>query len=302
MISALLIGCGNIGANYDFNSNEVLTYAKAFYLKGIDLTLFDVDLDLSKKVASKYDFKYLISKDEIDYANYAIVCVASSTNTHFEYLQEALKQNVKTIICEKPISLNNLELSILEDLYNNSTSKVFVNYIRRFQPVFNELKLEIEKIRKEEKLIKVIFNYKKGFLNNASHGLDLIEYLLDNKLTLNKYNLLEKEFDFFKNDPTCSFFIKENDFVLNIIGFSNVDFSVFEMTIYYEKTIFSIMNSGNEVTIKKQDFVYFHKENGIKNYMLPIIDLILASNSNQDIKDNFFSSLELNEKMNLMIH
>lgn len=42
MYKALILGCGNIGAFYDYDTQEVVTHAKAFSeFDNIDVTVYD---------------------------------------------------------------------------------------------------------------------------------------------------------------------------------------------------------------------------------------------------------------------
>ena len=56
MYKVLILGCGNIGAGYDFDNEQVLTHAKAFNLHPeFSCVFYDQDHALSKRVAEKYD-------------------------------------------------------------------------------------------------------------------------------------------------------------------------------------------------------------------------------------------------------
>ena len=60
MCEVLVIGCGNIGALYDIDKDEILTHVKAFSIDNrFDLTIFDDDSKILKLLNSKYDCKVL---------------------------------------------------------------------------------------------------------------------------------------------------------------------------------------------------------------------------------------------------
>ncbi len=296
MKKILLIGCGNIGALYDINNNEVLTYAKAFSTKGCTIFVHDMNEHLLKIITDKYKYQPIYSAREIDYSMFELICIATSTNVHFKYLKDAIENNVPTIICEKPISTNLFELNELKNVYLQGNSTVYVNYIRRFQSSFIRLK-KIIKETEIQNIKKINFRYKKGFLNNGSHGLDLIQFLFDYELKLNDSYICEKVYDFFKDDPTCSIISKEKGFIFNVQGFSNINYNIFEIDLFFEDTIISILEGGNLITIKSENKTEIFERNALKDYMIPIIDLILSKNGTTRIQDNFLESLELNKKM-----
>ena len=53
MFKALLIGCGNIGALYDFDNTQILTHAKGYALHpAFELTVFDINKELEIRTKS----------------------------------------------------------------------------------------------------------------------------------------------------------------------------------------------------------------------------------------------------------
>jgi hypothetical protein len=296
MKKVLLVGCGNIGALYDINNEEILTYAKAFSLKECEVFVHDLNEDLLTRITNKYHYNPIFKESDLDFSSFDLICIATNTNSHFPYLIKSMKSNVSTIICEKPISNTINELDQLKKEYSQGNTKIFVNYIRRFQPSYFKLK-ELIKNNRNRKLASVNFRYKKGFLNNGSHGLDLIQFLFDTELKLNNCFMYEKVYDFFKEDPTCSLICKENDFQLNIQGFSNVNYNIFEIDLFFGDIIISILESGNMISLKSEDKTEIFESNALKDYMIPVIDLICPKNGTATIADNFIKSLELNEKM-----
>ena len=61
MYKALVIGCGNIGALYDLESNKVLTHVKALTNHpGFEVTIFDTDSELANKFRVNTELQGLI--------------------------------------------------------------------------------------------------------------------------------------------------------------------------------------------------------------------------------------------------
>ncbi len=309
MYKALLIGCGNIGALYDLESEDVHTHVKAYSMHPhFELTIFDVNKDLQEKIATKYVTKTLneLTEDSLKYFDCISIC--TPTSTHFEYLSKVLKCNTKVVLCEKPVSNIIDEITQLKTLYNQSHSKLLVNYMRRFQPDYIELKKQILGILNEEQLTNISIRYQRGFINNCSHAFDLLQFLINKDIDFTNVSITNKVHDHFEIDPTLSMSCDWHGTNLSITGLSNVRFSLFEIDIYFEHTRISIQNAGKSILFSRanlsEQFLQplmldneISKENCLKNYMIPVIEnayqLLCGSVSN----DNFLSSCNLNQMM-----
>ena len=163
MIKALIIGCGNIGGLYDLENENIQTHAKAIsknnWIEKVDV--FDINIELQKKICEKYDFNGLNFDEKINLKNYNIVCINTPTDTHFQYLKLCLESKVRLIVCEKPVSNSIDELDDIMSLYNSGESKIVVNYFRRFLTTYLYLKNKINFKKKELK--KYILIITRGF-------------------------------------------------------------------------------------------------------------------------------------------
>jgi len=293
--SALLIGCGDIGANYDFDSDGVLTHAKALsklkWIKNIDV--FDTNISQVKKISKKYNFKALNSFEAINFQNYYMVCISTPTNTHYDYLKFCLNSKVPLIICEKPISNSILELDKILNLYKSNKSRIIVNYFRRFSTNYLKVVSEIENI--EESLKKVTIKYNKGFLNNCGHAFDIIEFLTKTNLNPKNVKVLQYKYDFFKDDPTISanFISNNTEFIVQGKELKN---KIFEINFSYDSFNVFLKNSGNDIQFYKNDYLNFEFHELLKDYMKDVYITIEKLFLNKDLCDNFERSIELNKK------
>lgn len=309
MFKALLIGCGNIGALYDLETSDVFTHAKAYSKNTMfQFVVYDPDIEQAKKIADKYGVVQIVDITEINFLDYDCVSICSPTITHVHFLKMAFEANVKVIICEKPISVDENELNEILNLYSNSNSKVIVNYIRRFQPSFIDLKVLVEEILLKEKLVNINITYQKGFLNNASHAFDLLQFLFSQNLVLKDVKITNKDFDFFKNDPTLSLSANWNNVLVNVTGLTNISFTIFELELFFNSSRIKITDSGKNITAyaipDSQPFLLpliidekNSKSDCIKDYMEFVItkaQSILLKNENSD---NFMDSISLNKEM-----
>jgi predicted dehydrogenase len=305
-IDSLVIGCGNIGAMYDINSKDILTHCKAISKKKtFNLTIYDLDSKRADFVSNFYSCAKLTNLGKVD--NFNVVSICTPTDSHFSLLKKLFTLKTPLVICEKPISNDLKELDIIKLEYLNSKTKVLVNYFRRFHPTFIELRNSIKSEGKKNKLINIVVKYQRGFLNNCSHAIDLIEFLTEEKIDFNNFKITNIVYDNFKIDPTLSMIGVFNNICYSFIGLPNVRYSFFEIELYFQNGLIKIENSGNLIKYYKSqanDGFYLplieekHKQvkNAIKRRMQYVIDEsehIYLNNKN----DNFLESLDLNKRM-----
>jgi predicted dehydrogenase len=309
MYKVLVIGCGNIGAQYDIDNDEVQTHVKAWHLNSlVTVCIFDVNQDLAVKVANQYQCEIIRNISTETLSKFDIISICTPTFTHFEILKNAMISGVKVIICEKPISNDIKEMIDLKEIYKLSQSKILVNYIRRFQPDFFNLKTFVSTLLEKENLTNISIRYQRGFINNCSHALDLLEFLIDKEINLDKIKIHNSVFDQFERDATLSLMAMWDNANVNILGLGNVLFSHFEIDLYFEKHKILITNAGNLIEIYKSEgesafllpLVFqenLSKKDCLKNYMIPVTDYAIKLLENSELKDNFINSIKLNLKM-----
>ena len=200
------------------------------------------------------------------------------------------------------------ELQSLLELYNISNSKVAVNYIRRFIPAYGNLKLFIEQLLLNEDLTNIVIRYQRGFLNNCSHALDLLQYLVGGPIKLEnliKGNIVNDHFD---NDPTISAIAKWNNINISMVGLAHVLFSHFEIDLYFKYYRIAIKDAGNSIEIFKADIgegflnplkIQDHlcSYNCLNNYMLHISDHAYKLLHQEETRDNFAEAVHLNKSL-----
>jgi len=309
MFKALVIGCGNIGAMYDFDTDRVLTHAKAYHLHpGFSFDVFDIDAVQAHRVSERYGCIERNSINESILSEYDCISICSPTSTHYEILSLAFQCGVNAIICEKPVSSDLKEIEKLRNQYSLSGSKVLVNYFRRFQPCYIELKETIKGLLQKEEITNINIRYQRGFMNNCSHAFDIIEFLIGKPLILSNITLFHSKNDHFKDDPTISFGAEWNNSQIAVIGLSDVNFSHFEIDIYFKFYKIKISEAGNRIDImeaeKGERFLRplnvvdrLTRENCLTDYMIPVTDRLYQLITRKSEEDNFNCSLDLNERL-----
>lgn len=294
-VKALLIGCGNIGAQYDLNNSHVQTHAKCMFKSNwIDhVDVFDASLKVAKKIAKKYNFSIMKNYHKDEISNYDIVSICTPTETHFKFLKDCIQEKVKLVICEKPISYSMLELSEIKNLYKEGSTKILVNYYRRFQKKYSELKKELT-LNKSE-LIKIDFRYNKGILNFASHGFDTINYLLDFDISFDEKKIISKKYDYFKKDPTVSMYSQFNNIRIYLNGHDIKD-TIFEIDLFFKDYRVEIFDLGNKVKIFYRNKIKTY-DLLIENYMIDVYTGLKNIYFHRNLSDNFLESINLNKKL-----
>lgn len=300
-IKALLLGCGNIGAGYDLQNKDVVhTHAKAYtQIKNIELTVTDADLQKARE-AAKHFKATVVELNAVDFKEYQIISIATPTQTHHHYLTQAIQSKTPVIICEKPVAGDLKELADLKKKYAKGKTRIVVNYMRRFIPGNGVLKNRIGKILKKEDLTSVTVHYNRGFLNNGTHAIDLLEFLLDTEFKFEKFSVKALLEGAYENDPTivgtCRF-KKVN------VTFAGTTDSVFGVELVFQQSKIIIGDRGNTVQYfqrsKTKDFeenVRLRQTSLLTTYMKPVIAKALQLHRNRREKDNFLQALALNQR------
>jgi predicted dehydrogenase len=309
MYKSLIIGCGNIGALYDLNNDKVLTHVKAFTQNGgFEVSVFDEDKALVEKIAKKYNVVSITHIDIDLLKGFDCVSICTPTSTHYKYLSLTFEAKVKVIVCEKPISLLHYEISDLISKYKESKSSVLVNYIRRFLPAYQELKNFVKELLGSERILHVSIRYQRGFINNCSHALDLLQFLLQKPIILSDFKKNASTADHFENDPTISATANWDGINFSILGLSNVKYSYFEIDIYIENYKIQISEAGNVIDVYKavgnekilpplELEATLSRTNCVNNYMVFVASQAHDLISGSIVGDNFLEAADLNLRM-----
>ncbi|MFC1631084.1 Gfo/Idh/MocA family protein [Candidatus Omnitrophota bacterium] len=259
MYNVALIGAGKIGLLYDAQQSRktALSHAKGIYLhKNFKLKylvdknkqLFPKARKLFPKLQCFRDWQPLINNRDID-----ILAIALPTQLHFDCLNDfAPNKRIKLFFVEKPLFAAGAEYQGIDP---GVKKKIVVNYIRRFDPVIIALK---DKIKKGvyRRPLKIIAKYSKGFQHNASHAVDLVNYLFGNPKVIESM-VLDKKNDGIKDDPALDVFARVKSqgatFPVYFIAGEEKKYSIFELDILFENKRIELVDLAR--TIKTYDLV-----------------------------------------------
>ena len=185
MINVALLGFGRIGQMHAQNINRNKSLNLLYVYEKIE--------KLRKKAKKLYNcsieknYKKIFSDNKV-----GIVFIASPTNTHIKFIEEAIKFN-KTIFCEKPLDLNIQKIIKTLKKVKKNNSKIQLGFNRRFDPGHCSLKKDLDngKIGRLEKIIITSRDPappSKSYLKSSGgifrdmmiHDFDLCRYYLKN--------------------------------------------------------------------------------------------------------------------------
>lgn len=181
--TGIVIGCGRIGATFDIDSGllKPASHAAAFATnpRTTLAALVDSDPIQLKRAGEYYNVTtYADARECLKALMPDIVALATPPGTHEEMLTLALELHIPAIICEKPLSdtLESGERMVAQAALSDSV--VVLNHQRRFLPLYKNAK---ERIAAGElgDIQQATAYYTNGLLNNATHTLDALQFLLD---------------------------------------------------------------------------------------------------------------------------
>jgi predicted dehydrogenase len=295
--NVLIVGAGKMGAFFDApNSKEFLTHAHAFKVhKGFNLVGFvDADERQSRLAAKKWKTKSFRSiKEAFASEKIDVICVTTSTDTHYKILKEVSAYPVKLILLEKPIAGTIPETEEIMRLFRKYKKIVVVNYFRRFLPELEKIKNNIDK-NIYGNFVSGSGCYGKGILNNGSHMINLLTYFLGE---ISSHKVFDVCNDYSAIDSTISSiltFKNKKQFIMK--GVSAKLFTLFEMDLIFEKQRIRITDSGQKIEFHKikpnpifKGYKNMQVDSGVKTsfdkYMYLVADNIYNNlNKGQKIK------------------
>jgi len=297
-MNAAIIGTGSIGGLIDNpKSQNTASHAHA-YIKEPSCSL--VGICEPNKINKKKFIKrwgkvntYLNTKTLFEKENIDILSIASPTKYHANNLQEALHvDSISHILCEKPLVENQKELEALKETLKNSDKKILINLIRRYDPSFINLALQIE-IERWGKVLSFHGNFTKSLLHNGIHMMAVLSHFFGSIKNLTSQN--------------SNFFIEHNNAKGTLTCIENLDYSLFELDIIFENAKVEIKESGTKISIFEKVpsslyenyFTLEHKEtleNSLKNYASNSLSFLLKEKSST-CRDILKEHIQLHEQI-----
>lgn len=302
-IKTLLIGCGRIGVGC--KNARKNCHAKALAgLKDYSTTLYDINPAAARNASRILALPFVKEISVKSLSGFQIAVICTPTATHLEYIEKLISARIPLIVCEKPVCSSLAEVKKLRQLRKRSKSRVVINYTRRFQPSYEKLKKQFTHKLTQESLRTISVRYQRGFLNNASHALDLIQFLTGWNIPSAKINPFQSVCDELPSDPTLSGHGNWNGVALSILGLPNVRFSLFEIDFFFEGSAIRLRDRGETIEFaasnKASDYYapLLSQRNSQGNLQAPLKNLyrhVRQMIRNPEIPDNLEESLKLTE-------
>ncbi|CAM8380560.1 Gfo/Idh/MocA family protein [Candidatus Methylopumilus planktonicus] len=249
LLRVLIVGCGNIAGGFDKGRNlkeYSYTHAGAYSQHGRFKLVACVEPNNTQRLKFMEDWNIPIGFCSIDEVfnldeHFDVISICSPTICHSNDIKAAIKLRPKLIFCEKPISPSlSITQELVEELISNNIMMA-VNYSRRWDPDIQDLKNKILSGELGE-LRSIIGIYNKGILNNGSHILDLLNFLVGpiKAVRAGKANI-----DYSPNDPTVPVWL-ENSWGLQIqlaCGHAS-DYAIFELQFIFSSGILAMEDGG----------------------------------------------------------
>ena len=301
---SILIGLGNIGLNYDLNTQYIMTHAKSL-LKNKNVKFIcgiDKSINQRKIFNKRYkipSFAKLNNKALLD-SNFIVL--STPNHTHLKYIQKILLyKNIKTILLEKPGGSNFNDFKYIKYLCKKRGVKLYINYQRLYDKNYLKIKNTFNRMTN----FKGVVNYSRGLENNCGHVLSLFE----------KFNLKKTKILLLNKKENPDFFIKFSKGQILFLNnprknISNNEFELvsrnYKIKSFNEMNKFYIFKIQKDKYIKK-NHVFSNKSNIIefdqKNSQKSVLDVILRGNKTlyKDILENSYNTFKLINKIRFMV-
>lgn len=183
-MTAAVVGLGRVGQGYDYDLEDascVLTHAAAFAAHpGYELVAgVDADPAARERFERKYRKPAFGSVGELHaQVRPEVVGLAAPTSVHRALLGDTLSGSPRAVLCEKPLAPTYADGEAMVQAARASNCTLCVNYMRRFEPAVLDLR---ERLARGEfgRISKGVGWYSHGFLENGSHLVDLLMFLLE---------------------------------------------------------------------------------------------------------------------------
>ncbi len=286
MIRSLLIGCGNIGYNYDMMSPQnTQTHFRALYNDKRFNLISTVDENVEKqlKIKNEYGIDCVKSLSQIDLhilKNIDLIVISTSERSKIEILSHITKLGLepKAILYEKPIATSATELKSFFDCFKSLKSELRFNFMRRADPSYKWLRKNFERVTGVDQQLKVLINFSGDLHNSLSHGLDFLLGLLGSA----KFKKLQIS-------ALDNIWLIKNEYFDLTIQRTEINVNIFDVTIFSEKAKINYSHTDEKLTITEVGRWYDFEGN-----------FFTMSNDSLDFNASNYMSFTYEEMFNLI--
>jgi hypothetical protein len=290
MISAALIGLGNIAWKYDAHNPSAsypLSQAGAILHCGNTVLTGGCSPDAEDREGFSAWSGGLPVFEEPQAMLKALkpdlVGVCSPTNMHYEHARLCVEAGVRMLWLEKPPAATSKELHVLQSLAQAHRTTICVNFFRRYLPVYQCLH---NTLKNDEfgrcRILQIL--YSPGLARNGIHLLDQLFFITE----ADNYTMLWIESGINAENPLFSVRLSTGQTAI-VCG---ADFMYHSNDIHAvcDTGIISILHGGKKAVVEQctpnSIFPGFHElhtidhkivvEASVDNYMLPVLEDLVA--------------------------
>jgi len=233
-LRAAIIGCGNVGSEYTtlLTLPGVQSHAHAYTEHpGTQLVaVCDIDPQKAQRCATQWEVPHWYSdhREMLQATEPDVVSICTPDDSHTSIGMDVLQtKSVRGIFCEKPLDTDLEKARQLVEASARQEVALAVNYIRRFDSAFMELKRQVQ--QGEFGTIQAVSGYYgKGLLHNGTHWLDLLRYLFGEVAWVEGSMT---DFSFEDDTTYNAWFGMQSGFNAFLHGTDHTAFTLFEMDI-----------------------------------------------------------------------
>ena len=170
-----------------------------------------------------------------------VISICSPTHAHAHDLEVSLDIGPRLIFCEKPVTGSAAQTEQIVERCRKAGIPLAVNYTRRWDPAIADLKAGIQ-ARRWGQLRCVVGHYNKGLLNNGSHLLDLLAYLLG---PLRVVKAGKPVHDHTPEDPSLPVWLEAAaELPVHVVCGHAADFALFELELVFSDAVITMEEGG----------------------------------------------------------
>lgn len=249
LLSVLMVGCGNIAGGFDAGrapGDLPYTHAGAYKRDGRYQITACVEPDDARRTSFMQAWGVPTGFRSVDQLldsghQFDVVSICSPTSYHAHDLEIALRLKPRLIFCEKPFTSTLADSERLVAECRKSGVLLAVNYTRRWDPDIAKLKAAMQSDQ-WGRLRTVVGCYNKGILNNGSHMLDLLHFLVGN---MGIVKVGKPVHDFFPDDPTVPVWLEGTEGVPVQLACGHAeDYAIFELQLIFSRGVLTMEEGG----------------------------------------------------------
>jgi predicted dehydrogenase len=156
-------------------------------------------------------------------------------------VEAALELGPRLLFCEKPLTPTVADSAALVADCQRRGVLLAVNHTRRWAPDVTQLRDSLRAGRWGA-VRSITGAYTKGLLNNGSHLVDLLHYLLETPLQVAWAGGAVR--DFWDDDPTVAAVLRAGDITVQLAAGHAGDFSLFELQLITQSGVITMEEGG----------------------------------------------------------